>query len=147
MTPEEAVRTRLLAVSAVTALVSTRIHQLVFPQSAVWPAIRVQLISEPLDDAVDGEATIVMARVQVDAVTEVASGGNPYADAVALGAAIHGNGLFTSPTGLHRWRGSIGSPAYEVKGILRIDRDVQYESDEERLIRVRQDYQVWTKPE
>lgn len=143
MTPEEAIRDRLLAISAVTTLVGTRIYQLTLPQSVTWPAIRVQLISLPIEGTVDGKCSLGIARVQVDAFVDVEAETNPYTAAIALADAIHGNGLSASPTGLHNWGGAVGSPPVTVKRAARLDRDVTYEVDAQRLIRVRQDYQVW----
>ena len=137
-------RSRLLLVSAVTALVSTRVYVLTFGQSQTWPAVRVVMVSEPLIKSVAGETALAQTRVQVDSVTAVGSGGNPYTAAIALADAIHGDGSFASPTGLEHWRGSLGSPAYEVKGIGRLDRAVSYDAGPPRVIRVRQDYEVWT---
>ena len=127
--------------SAVTTLVSTRVYMLVLPQSPTWPAVRVAVIDEPLETTVDGEQELARARVQVDAWID-ATTADPYTAAIALADAIHGDGSYAAPTGLQHWQGSIGSPAITVKGIERIDRDVSYEADVERLIRVRQDYQV-----
>ena len=141
MTLEEAVRARLLAITAVTDLVGTRIYILTLPQTPTWPAIRVALIDEPVTSAVDGETALAQARIQVDAWVD-ATAADPYTAAATLATAIHGNGSYTAPTGLEHWHGAIGSPAVTVKGMERIDRTVSHEIDVERLVRVRQDYRV-----
>lgn len=145
MTPEEAVIARLSSISAVTALVSTRIRQLMFAQSETWPAVRVQLIGEVEYYTLEGSNGVLRARVQVDSVAQVGSGTDPYAAALALAAAINGDGNGASATGLSGWRGSLGSPPVDVKGMFRVDRGVEYEHGAERLVRVRQDYHVWVK--
>lgn len=144
MTPEQAIRERLLSLVSVTSLVSTRIYQLAIPQSPTWPLILVQLISEPLVTGVDGETTLRRSRVQIDVFVDVRPGGNPYTSAVAISDAVHGNGSAASPTGLQHWKGDVGSPAFAIKGIERLDRDVRYEVDADRVIRIRQDYEVWS---
>ena len=44
----KAIRTRLLSVSAVTDLVSTRIYPLTLPQGVTLPAVRYQRVSGKL---------------------------------------------------------------------------------------------------
>jgi hypothetical protein len=93
---------RLEAVTAITALVSTRIYQGVFPQSPVLPAVRVQHIGEVRRQHLRGDAGVVVSRVQVDSV---ADGGNPITDAQAVDAAIVGD---ASGTALLGFKGDSG---------------------------------------
>lgn len=142
MTPETAVTDRLLAIGALTALVSTRVYQLRLPQSATFPAVRVQLVGEVEDVHLRGASGLSRTRVQVDAFDRESSGADPYAGAADVAEAIHGDG---SGNGLAGWIGEAGgSPAtIAVRTVLRVDRFVDYEPGEMRLVRVRQDYHVF----
>lgn len=145
MSPEEAVRTRLLALSSVTDLVGTRIYQVMLPQHPTFPAVRVQLIDEEAFYTITKHNKVRRGRVQVDIFAQVTSGGDPLVSADAIANAIDGDGNGASSTGLSGWRGDLGSPSYEVKGIFRLSRDKRYEADELRLVRVRMDYDVWVE--
>jgi putative heme degradation protein len=63
----EAIRTRLTSVSAVTALVSTRIYPNVLPQSPTLPALVYQRIDEQRETAMSADPGVVRARMQVSA--------------------------------------------------------------------------------
>ena len=139
MSPEEAVIARLSQIAAVTALVGTRIYMLVLEQQATLPAIRVQMIDDLKDYHHRGGNRNGPARVQVDCWAAASSGVDPDAAAQAVAEAINGD---DAGSGLSGWRGTLGSPALTVLGIFRVDRDVMWESDERREVRVRQDYQV-----
>jgi len=129
--------------AAVTAIVSTRIWEITLPENPVVPAIRVQIISEPLTYHLRGPNGLRRSRVQVDAyVSEraVSSVDDPGANANALADAID-----TCLSGATFSAG--GSPAeIEVTGVFRQDRRVLREPDELRYLRVMQDYIVWSKP-
>jgi len=138
VTPEEAVAARLLDVAAVTAIVAQRVYVDKLPQRATYPAVLVQLVHEPTDYHLRG-GWRDRARVQVDAYAAEASGVDAYGQVMTLADAIHGD---DAGSGLSGWRGDIGSPAFSVTGILRIERARGYEPDELRLLRQRQDYWV-----
>lgn len=141
MSPEEAVVARLGDIAAVNALVGTRIYQLKLPQKPTLPAIRVQEISEVRSYHLRGGSSRGRTRVQVDVYANETAGNDPYGDAIALAAAVHGD---EAGSGLSGWVGDVdGSPAsMRVTGILRDSRTVEYEAEELRLVRVRQDYLV-----
>lgn len=63
----EAIRTRLTAVSAVTALVSTRVYPNLLPQNPTLPALVYQRIDERRENAMGADPGVVRARVQVSA--------------------------------------------------------------------------------
>lgn len=137
MTVEQAVVDRLRTTAGVSALVGTRVYQLLLPQQPTLPAIRVQLIDEPRWYHLRGESAVTRARVQVD-VFEAATIAAPYVSAAAVAdavdAALSGQ-VFTD-----------GSPTtLEVVGVFRQDRQVLYEADELRLVRVLQDYWVLSR--
>jgi hypothetical protein len=143
MTVEEAIRARILMLSAVTAVVGTRVWLDKLPQSPIYPCARVQLIDDPASYHLRGPDGTTRARVQVDAYAKEGAGGDPYGQVTALAAAINGNGLGDSATGLSGWRGVIGSPAFEVTGCFRIDRTRRYDPEELRILTMSQDYYVW----
>ena len=137
MSPEQAVRTRLLAIGAVTALVGTRIYQMKLPQATSAAAIRVQPISEIDTVHLRGGRAVSRSRIQVDAYVPESAGGDAYAAAVNVANAIFGDG---AGSGLVGWTGV--ADGVEIAGCFRQDRSVDYESDQ-RLVRVRQDFIVW----
>lgn len=139
MSPEEAVIARLSQIAAVTVLVGDRIYMLVVQQHTDQPSIRVQLVDDVSDYHHRGGNRSGPARVQVDCWAAASSGADAYAAALALAAAVNGD---DAGSGLSGWRGTLGSPAFTVQGIFRVDRSVDFESEERREVRVRQDYQV-----
>lgn len=134
MTVEEAIRDHLLTVDAVTDIASTRVYQLVVRQNSVMPAARVQVINEPIDYHLRGENGLKSTLVQLDAYATEAQG---YAVASSLAEAMHeaiSGQIF-----------SVGSPAQvQILGAFRQSRRVLYESGEMRLVRVSQDFVIWS---
>lgn len=146
MTPVEAVRARLLAITPVTALVNTRIYPLKLPQSPTLPAIRVSLVGVIEFLHFRGTDRMWRAHVQVDAVAKETSGVNAYAQAQAVAAAVHGRFVGGVATGLCGWTGSVGSPACKVAAMIPDGRMEGYDPEELQHVRVSQDYVVWLKP-
>jgi len=141
VTPELAVCERLAATTAVTAIVLQRIYEIVLPESPTLPAIRVQLISDPVGYHLRGPDGAHRSRVQVDAyVSEraVSVSDDPGANLNALAKAIDdclSGKVFT-----------VGSPVeIRVTGVFRQNRSKLREPDELRYLRVMQDYFVWWK--
>lgn len=147
MSPEEAVIARLEAVTPLAALVSTRIYMLKLPQKPTLPAVRVQRISNRRDQHLRGPGYPAASRVQVDAFVTEVPGADPYAAVIDVAAAIRGDGLGDSASGLWGWMGDLGSPPFHIHNVeLLADDDPSYDGDELRLWRVRQDYMVhWTQ--
>jgi hypothetical protein len=140
MSPEDAVRARLLDLVDVTALVAARVYMLKLPQGVTLPAVRVQIIDEIDETHLRGAGGMAAARVQVDAYVAEA-GGDPYGTSLALANAIAGDG---GGSGLSGWTGAIAGVF--VAAIFRLDRDASYEAAELRLLRMRQDFRVWWRP-
>jgi Protein of unknown function (DUF3168) len=140
VSPEEAVRARLLEIPDVVALVGVRIYMLKLPQAPTLPALRVQPISDLDNGHLRGAAGTGQARIQIDAYVDDRAP-NPYNTTVALANAIAGDG---AGSGLSGWRGDIAG--VRVTGIARLDRDATYEAGELRLLRMRQDFRVWWRP-
>lgn len=128
---EQAIAAKLKATAGVSAIAGTRIWQLKLPQGGTFPAVRVQLISEPETSHLRGDNRLYRSRVQIDAYVSESSG---YTLATNLGAAIDG-----ALTG-----GDVFvQGAVSVSAVFRENRTVQYEEAELRLIRVIQDFIVW----
>ena len=71
---EVAVRTLLVNDPALAAVVGTRVYQLILPQNAVLPAVRIQLIDEPVRSHLRGVDTLRDALIQVDCYGDEAQG-------------------------------------------------------------------------
>lgn len=142
MTPELAVASRLVALSPVTAIVGPRVYMLKLPQRPTLPAVRVQRISGLRGQHLRGPDGWTRTRVQVDSyVSESAA--DAYATVTALADAIRGDGLGPSASGLWGWIGELGSPPIRINNVeVEDDGDVQYEGDELRLLRLRQDFML-----
>lgn len=137
MLVEQAIREYLLDQAAVTALVSTRIYLDKLPQSPTYPALRVMLISDPKDYHLRGEDGLSRARIQVDAYQDERAA-DPYS-AATVGAAVH--------AALSGTRFDTGeSPGITVTGIFRVARRRSFEPAELRLLRISQDFYVWSRP-
>lgn len=134
MTVEVAAKAHLLTVAAVTAIVSTRIYQLILPMKPTLPALRVQLIDQPIGYHQRGPDGATRSRLQVDAYGSAAVA-DPYSAVLTLAdavdAALSGQ-VFTSE-------------GLRITGCLRNSRRVGYESDELRLVRCMQDYTIWSR--
>lgn len=139
MTVEDAVIARLLALSAVTALVSTRVYLEKLPQSPTYPCVRVTLVSDGTDYHLRGGTGVKRARVQVDAFAKEVSGVNPYALVETVADAVNGA---DDGTALSGWRGSIGSPAFEVLACQQVERRTMYDPEELRVVTMSQDFMV-----
>ncbi len=142
MTPEEAVRARILALSAVTALVSTRVWTEKLPQKPIFPCVVVQEVTDSEGQHLRGPSGLCVARVQVEAQAMEVSGTDPYAAAATLAAAIHGDGLGTAASGLFGWIGAIGSPPFQIRGVKAGPRTRRYDAGELRVMTILRDYLV-----
>ena len=125
MTAAELVRTRLVSLSPVTTLVpSGRITNGAFAESTALGAIRVNDISEGLEDFhLRGPLDRHVSTVQVDCVAASLASANAIADAV------HGNGLGSDATGLSGFTGVVGSTVVD---LIRPQFKHQYFDAEER---------------
>lgn len=140
MNVEAVIVERLVADAAVAALVSGRVFLLKLPQRVTLPAIRVQLIDEPLGYHLRGEHGCARARVQVDCYAAEASGGNSYTSASDVADSVD------DALSGQKFE-NIGSPvSISVSGCFREDRRTLYEdADDRKLVRVMQDYYVWSR--
>jgi hypothetical protein len=142
MNVEAAIAARIAAISAVTAIVSGRVYLDLLPQSPTYPAVLVQLVSDPSRYHLRGVVGLKRARVQVDAYAMKTSGVDQYSAAVALADAIDGDGKGTAASGVSGWIGFVGSPPFEIRGCFRTSRLRRYDPDELNLLTMTQDYYV-----
>jgi Protein of unknown function (DUF3168) len=105
-----ALRTRLLAAEAVTDLVGSNVWTLELPQSADFPAIRLQEISRVMQAHLRGQDDLLVSRVQIDSFARKGDG-DAYAVAWAVADAVAGELVDGAATGLAGFRGALGALA------------------------------------
>jgi hypothetical protein len=132
---EVAVRTLLVNDPTLASLVATRVYQLVLPQNVVMPAVRIQLIDEPVRAHLRGADLLRQALVQVDTYGAEAQG---YS-AIAVVAAAVVRVMLGWPAR------SVPTTGLWVTGIERDARQASFEPDV-ASIRIRQDFLVWSRP-
>jgi hypothetical protein len=79
---EDAIYTRLAAVSAVSSLVSTRIYPGLLPESPTYPAVVFRFLSEQTFPAMGADAGVTKRRLQVDCWATTATAAQQLGDAV-----------------------------------------------------------------
>jgi hypothetical protein len=138
MTIEAAMRERLLSLSSVSTLVSTRVYQDLIPQGATMPAVRIQRIGKMRRMHLRGVNQLWESRVQVDTF------GATKASAQAVADAVSGDGLGSSASGLEGFTGDLGGspPDVHVAVIVGITERAGFEPEELKLFRISQDYRV-----
>lgn len=97
--PVALVRSRLLAVSGVTALVGTRVRAGILAQNDLLPAVALQRVFSEEDSHLRGADGLYEARIHVHAVAAT------RAEAVAIMSAVAGDG---AGSGLSHFTGSVG---------------------------------------
>jgi hypothetical protein len=138
MTPEGVVLERIVAIGTAAG---ARVYMLKLPQKPTLPAVRVQRIGGFRGEHLRGPQNLHVTRVQVDSFA--ADVGDAYATVEGLADEIRGDGLGPSASGLAGWIGEMGSPGIRVLNVV-VDHDgtPDYEGNELRLARIRQDYLV-----
>lgn len=132
MSPTNVVRTRLLAISAVTTLVGTRVFVEVTPQSKDLPAIRVSLVSRMDHGHLRGAKATTESVVQVDCLATSLASARAVVDAAFGDAAGSGLAGFT---------GTVS--AATVQAVLPGDERQDFVGEEIKTYRVSRDYTVW----
>jgi len=144
---ELAVANYLLNNAGVAALVGARGYVQVLPQSADYPAFRVQLIDEVERGHLRGGATLRPARVQVDAVGEEADGMDTYGEVLALANAINAALMNQPPIVTTVTDGA--SPAVmttlELKVVAREANPPIYDPQELSQFKIGQDFLIWAR--
>lgn len=140
MTPEEWAVDRIEAISTSAG---SRVWMLKLPQRPTLPAVRVQLVVGVFEQHLRGPQGTVRTRVQVDSFA-AESGADPYRTVRDLADAVRGDGLGPDASGLWGFKGdSGGSPSILIENVEIVnDGPVEYEGDELRLLRIRQDYRI-----
>lgn len=136
MSPEALVADRLAAWPAIVSQAGGRVWQVKLPQTPTLPAVVVQLVVTGQDYHLRGDQLARRSIVQVDAY--VREQGDWYAAADALGEAVRAalsGAVFDDG----------GSPPTRCTGAFLNARRVLYEAAADlRLVRVSQDFVVWT---
>lgn len=88
-----ALRARLVADSAVAAIVGTKVYWTLVPQGTALPYIRMQTVSDPRPEHLRGYQSARQTRVQVDCFA------GSYATARALAEAVIATAAFPSTVG------------------------------------------------
>ncbi len=115
------------------------VWQLIIPQSAETPAVRVQLVSERRPPHLRGPAGTSFARIQTDVYVGVADVSDPYALATDIMEAVE-LALFPEPFQAG------GSPVeIEVVGAFPQGRFPMYDPGEVKRVAQTQDFFVWWK--
>lgn len=138
MSPEEAVLNRIVDLNTSAG---TRVYMLKLPQNVTLPAVRVQVIDDPGDYHLRGGSRPQVARVQVDAVAQEASGVGAYEVALQLADEINGDDLGSGLSGAI-WSAAGSPTSLDVIGAFRVDRQPMYDPEELRQVRIRQDYSI-----
>jgi len=103
---EYAVRARLVAVAAVTAIVGdgtgseSRVTVMHLPERPVWPCITIQRVSDAPEYDMEGEAGLSVARVQVDCWHARSRSADAYAAVQTLAGEVQ--------TALSAYSGTVG---------------------------------------
>jgi hypothetical protein len=142
---EPALLSRLLSISALNQLVSSRIYALVLPQNERRAAVRYQVQGAPLEQHLRGPGGFTMTPVQIDSYVPLST-----VDALfvcrQMADAIKGDGLGDSASGLWGWIGTAGGSSPESIEVSQVellsDGDALYESDAILRVRVRQLYRM-----
>lgn len=130
MSVEKVVRDRLVS----AGVASGRVYQLTLPQKPVLPAVRVQLVDQPVRYHLRGKDGLYRSVIQTDVFVTEGSGYSACATlADAIDASLSGS-VFSDG----------GSPQeLSVVAVFRESRRPMFEAGELRLIRIMQDYEVW----
>jgi len=142
VTVEEAIRARILSLSAAIAICGTRVWTQQLPQSPVYPCVRVSMVDDPTMYHLRGPRGTTPARVQVDKYAQ--KPGDIYATLSALEAAIDGDGLGRQASGLSGFIGGIGSPPFVIKACFQQGRiGPRFDAEELNVLTMSTDYIVW----
>lgn len=141
MTPEEAIRSRIVGLSAVQALVGTRVYLDQTPQDPTYPLVLVYSAGDHWNQQLRGADGIGQARISVEARVHVDAGHDAYTEVMDLYTAFDGDGRGPAATGVFGWVGLVG-PVQIANCAHRGSRDRFYDADVRRVLRMTQDYWV-----
>jgi hypothetical protein len=148
MTISDAIKARLLDITPVVALVGQRVYELVLPQNERRASVRYHVFGKLIERHMKGPVNQFAQRCRVDSYVPIEGSIDPIAEARELGEAVLGDGLGREATGFAGWSGVIedsGSPSGPIH-ILNVevldDGEPMFEEDEQKRIRLRQEYRV-----
>jgi hypothetical protein len=84
------IRDHLLGDDTLKNLVGERIHPVRLPQTCVWPAVRMEVVSSLPEDVADGASALKRTRLQVDAYALRVEDAHSVADAIEAEAVLGG---------------------------------------------------------
>lgn len=138
----QAFRDHALANAAIAAKVGTRIHSVKYPQSPIYPAIRVSRIGQPERDYThSGDSGIIVSRYQIECADseEQAADNDPLTSVLSVS-----NLLAAKPVndGFSGFRGLLGVAPndLQVGAMFLVNQLETYDPDELRVFRV---IQIW----
>jgi hypothetical protein len=122
---ETALKTYLLTLTPLTALISTRIYFAQAPENTAQPYIVISKVSDIKVHSHDGYESARTDRFQFSIFS------TSYATCKGIAAALEGNGSRTSPTGLDCYTGKMGGVSgVTVRGCLHENEiDLGYETE------------------
>lgn len=149
MTISDAIKARLLDISPLVALVGQRMYELVLPQNERRASVRYHVSGAVIQRHMKGPVNQFAQRCRVDSYVAIDGDADPIATAREIGAAVKGDGLGHQATGLAGWVGVIGAsdgspnePIHILNVEVLDDGEPTFEEDEQRRIRLRQEYMV-----
>ena len=94
---------KLKSLTAVQAIVGTKVFPIIVPQIDKYPAIVYQVIGNTPENFADGTTGTFTMRVRVTCLSLTTAGQQGYTNAWALAEAVIGNCDPIAPTGLAGW--------------------------------------------
>ena len=138
-----------LTVPAITALVSTRIHAIRYPQTPTYPAIMYVRIGQPVRTYThSGDSYIMTSRYRIEVADQ--EGRDPTTDALTVVTDV-GIQLLLPPAegGFSGFKGLLGVAPnqLEIGGMWCDGQSETYDADELDVLRLIQDWKVQHKKE
>ena len=93
----------LKSLSAVSAIVGTKIYPIIVPQGMYYPAVVYQVIGNTPENVADGTTGTFTMRVRISCLSLTTAGQQGYSNAWRLAEAVIGNCDPVAPTGLAGW--------------------------------------------
>ena len=140
MTLLQAIRTRLLSLPAVTALVGNRISVMMAQQSPASRSVLLQEISRIDFAHLRGATDLMPSRIQVD-VFVTKGDGDAYTDAHLISGTIRGDFTGGVATGLVGFQGLVGD--VYIQAIQGAGQREIFDPEEMQVVRVLSEYFVW----
>ena len=145
MTLGDAVKERLLAMAPLVSLVGQRVFETVLPQNEKRAAVRYYVIGNAHPIHQRGPVNHYWNRVGVDSYVPI-GGIDPLGEVQAVAAAVMGDGLGPTATGLKGWSGLLGGSPQQIHvfgvEVIRGEDSGHVEMEEQRRLVVRQEFRI-----